>query len=184
MLDLCVLCLGRSVIIRVQLSATPWTVARQATLSMGILQARTLEWIAILSSRGSFQLRDWTQVSCIASRFFTIWATREVILQVSWEVLVERGWAFHQKTWVDSQPSKHTCWMILSRAGSCLLSEKTKRGKIWSFIHSFGKYLLSTRESPVNNLHNKYQPHRDQILVGERVGYKKWCLWRSNIFFF
>ena len=58
MLDLCVLCLGRSVIIRVQLSATPWTVARQATLPMGILQARTLEWIAILSSRGSFQLRD------------------------------------------------------------------------------------------------------------------------------
>ena len=37
---------------------TPWSVARQATLSMGILQARTLEWIAILSSRGSFQLRD------------------------------------------------------------------------------------------------------------------------------
>ena len=25
--------------------ATPWTVARQAPLSMGILQARTLEWL-------------------------------------------------------------------------------------------------------------------------------------------
>ena len=29
------------------------------------------------SSRGSSQLRDRTQVSCIAGRFFTVWATRE-----------------------------------------------------------------------------------------------------------
>ena len=27
--------------------------------------------------QGSSQSRDWTWVSCIASRFFTIWATRE-----------------------------------------------------------------------------------------------------------
>ena len=32
---------------------TPWTVAHQATLSMGILQARILEWVAISFSRGS-----------------------------------------------------------------------------------------------------------------------------------
>ena len=43
----------------------------------GILQARILEWVAFPSSRGSFQPRDWTQVSSIAGRFFTIWATRE-----------------------------------------------------------------------------------------------------------
>ena len=47
---------------RVQLFATPWTVARQAPLSMGILQANIPEWVAIPSSRGS-QPRDWTQVS-------------------------------------------------------------------------------------------------------------------------
>ena len=29
------------------------------------------------SSRGSSQSGDWTQVSCIASKFFTVWATRE-----------------------------------------------------------------------------------------------------------
>ena len=43
----------------------------------GILQARILEWVAIPSSMGSSQTRDWTQVSCITGRFFTIWATRE-----------------------------------------------------------------------------------------------------------
>ena len=37
----------------------------------GILQARILEWVAIPFSRGSSQPRDWTQVSCTASRFFT-----------------------------------------------------------------------------------------------------------------
>ena len=43
----------------------------------GILQARILEWVAIPFSRGSSQPRDWTQVSHIAGRFFTSWATRE-----------------------------------------------------------------------------------------------------------
>ena len=43
----------------------------------GILQARILEWVAILFSRGSSQPKDWTQVSHIAGGFFTVWATRE-----------------------------------------------------------------------------------------------------------
>ena len=43
----------------------------------GILQARILERVAFPFSRGSSQPRDWTQVSCIASEFFTSWATRE-----------------------------------------------------------------------------------------------------------
>ena len=53
-------------------SVTPRTVALQAPLSMGILQAGILEWVAMLSSRGSSQPRDRTQVSIIVGRFFTI----------------------------------------------------------------------------------------------------------------
>jgi len=45
----------------------------------GIIQAWILEWVAILFSRGSSWPRDWTQVSCIAGRPFTIWATKESI---------------------------------------------------------------------------------------------------------
>ena len=37
----------------VRLFVTPWTVAHQTPLSMGFLQARTVEWVAISSSRGS-----------------------------------------------------------------------------------------------------------------------------------
>ena len=41
-------------------------------------QARILRWAAISFSRGSSQPRDRIHVSCIAGRFFTIWATRAV----------------------------------------------------------------------------------------------------------
>ena len=44
----------------------PWTIARQAPPSMGILQASILEWVAIPSFRGSSQSRDQTQVSSIS----------------------------------------------------------------------------------------------------------------------
>ena len=39
-------------------SVIPWTVAHQASLSMGILQASILEWAAMPSSRGSSQPRE------------------------------------------------------------------------------------------------------------------------------
>ena len=44
-----------------------------------ILQARILEQVAIPFSKGSTWPRDWTQVSCTADRFFTIWAAREAL---------------------------------------------------------------------------------------------------------
>ena len=67
-------------------SATLWTATCQAPLSLGIPQARILEWVASallqenLSDPG-IGLRDRTQVFCIAGRFFTIWAVREAQMQ-------------------------------------------------------------------------------------------------------
>ena len=49
---------------RVGLCLTPWTIALQAPLSMGILQARILVWVAMPSSRRSYPPRDGTHVSC------------------------------------------------------------------------------------------------------------------------
>ena len=42
-----------------------------------ILLARILEWVAIPFFRGSPQSRGQIWISCMAGRFFTIWATRE-----------------------------------------------------------------------------------------------------------
>ena len=52
-------------------------IAYQAPLSIGIFQAKVLEWVAISCSRGSSRPRDQTWVFSIADRCFTIWATRE-----------------------------------------------------------------------------------------------------------
>ena len=50
----------------------PWTVAHQAPLSMGILQAIIPEWVSLPSFRGSSQPRYQTQVSYIADRCFLL----------------------------------------------------------------------------------------------------------------
>ena len=56
---------------------TPLTVAHKAPLFMGIPQARILKWVDMPFSKRSCQPRDQTQISHIASGFFTIWDTRE-----------------------------------------------------------------------------------------------------------
>ena len=65
-----VLSLPAQLLSHVWLFVTPWTVACQAPLSMGILQARILEWVAIPFSRGSSPPRDWTHFCffCIGRR--------------------------------------------------------------------------------------------------------------------
>ena len=58
-----------------------------------IFQARVQEWVAISFSRGYSQLRDRTQVSHIAGKFFTTWATRKVqrIQSIGQKVLPDLG---------------------------------------------------------------------------------------------
>ena len=57
-----------------------------------IFQTRVLEWVAISFSRESSQTRDWTQVSHIVGRRFTIWATREV--EHNWVVFFNNNLTF------------------------------------------------------------------------------------------
>ena len=64
-----VLCCA-SLLSRVHLFVTPWTIARQAPLSMGILLASILEQAAMPPSRGSSQPRDSILVSHVAGGFF------------------------------------------------------------------------------------------------------------------
>ena len=67
----------------VQLFVMLWTIACQGPLSMVIFQVRTLEQVAMPSSRGSSRLRDQTHifyVSCIGRRFFTTSAPGKPLL--------------------------------------------------------------------------------------------------------
>ena len=56
----------------------------------GILWARILEWVAIPFSRESSWPRDQTCVSCIADEFFSVWVTKEALLD-TYCVLIQ-GW--------------------------------------------------------------------------------------------
>ena len=83
----------------------------------GILQERILEWIAIPFSRVSPQLWDQTWVSCIAGRFFTLWATREahIILKIY------LGWFTGKKTRRNSgTDTNHIKYVLVQRSRTAL----------------------------------------------------------------
>ena len=65
--------------------AVPWVLMHSVvssdskfTILKTEVSPRTLEWVAYAFSSRSSQPRNWTRVSCIAGRFFTNWAIREV----------------------------------------------------------------------------------------------------------
>ena len=99
----------------------------------GIFQARVLEWVAISFSRGSSWPRDRTQISCIAGRCLTIWATRKAreghsnpLQYSSLENPMDRGaWAtVHRVTkshrWLKSLSTHKRNIQIRSVTQSCL----------------------------------------------------------------
>ena len=85
----------------------------------GILQERILGVGCHSLLQGSFWPRDWTQVSCIAGRFFITWVTRESLLVLWW--------------------SPNTCHIYLSYNKYNLFSQKThlinkQLVKMYSFV--------------------------------------------------
>ena len=72
----------------VQLCATLWTVAIGSSVQR-ILRVKILEWVAMLSSKGSSWPRDCTCVSCIAGGFFNCWATSETQIHVVIQVQIK-----------------------------------------------------------------------------------------------
>ena len=64
----------------------------------GILQARILEWVGILFSRGSSWPRNQTQVSWVAGGFFTIWASREAQHKAQYKAnMLEKEFVIREK---------------------------------------------------------------------------------------
>ena len=70
--------------------------SRPGSSAHGILQARILEWVVVFFSRGPSQLKDRIQISCLAGRFFTFWATREAL---TWRALDSNLTLLWLKVW-------------------------------------------------------------------------------------
>ena len=81
---------------KVKVTQSHWTLCDPIEYTVhGILQARIVEWVTVPFSRGSSQPRYGTQVSRIAGRFFTSWATREAQIrsdQISHSVMSDSLW--------------------------------------------------------------------------------------------
>ena len=73
------------------LFVTPWTVAHQAPLSMGVPRQKNTAVGNISSPRGSSWLRDWTQVSCIGRRILYHWATWQAHVFINQANLSKKG---------------------------------------------------------------------------------------------
>ena len=99
----------------------------------GILQAGILEWVAIPFSRGSSWPRDQTWVSCTVGRFFTIWATKSMVI--------------HKGPWLQGAPSRSQfenreilhlrSWNSFSLHGHCLV-HLFKKCFFWFFFYYSG----------------------------------------------
>ena len=119
--------------------------ACQAPLSMGILQARILEWLAIPSSTGFSQPRsnwDRTQISHTAGRFFTIWATREVHEYWRGQPIPSRG------------SSQHRNWTRMSCITGGFFTEwATREAPIFALWDS-GKWAELRPVSSISSIHS------------------------------
>ena len=87
----------------------------------GILQASIVKWGAVPFSRRSSQPRDWTQVSCIAGGFSTMWATREDlhVRQTLHFQHVLRSKGSYRWPSLPSSPATRATWRLQHHTASC-----------------------------------------------------------------
>ena len=126
----------------------------------GIFQARVLEWVAISFSKGSSRPRDWTQVSRIAGRHFTVWATSEVLFpqKVYWvtSFLKEPLWRAkmdflqkaNYKNLNKSNTKTHNITCFISNDCLCFFEHEQIDVYVLSLIYSgFHKNVISVTMS-------------------------------------
>ena len=96
-----------------------------------ILQARTLEWVAISSSRGSSWPKDWncvSGVSCIAGGFFTCWAMGEAAGHtLGWDIISPQKRSLKRSTCI---PVADSFW-CLAKLIQCFKFKKKKKKRQW-----------------------------------------------------
>ena len=100
---------------------------------------RVLEWVAYPFSRGSFQPRNPTGVSCIAGRFFTDWVTRDAKSSRIQQCVFFNVYTFFP-TWQSSNYLKHQLLTKcrLNNFGHGIFYLTMMESIEWAFL---GKYI-------------------------------------------
>ena len=73
----------------VRLFCDPMDYSPPASSVHGISQTTILEWVAISSSRGSSQPRDWTHIFCIGRQILYHLATREALFYMLGDLILD-----------------------------------------------------------------------------------------------
>ena len=109
----------------------------------GILQARILECIAIPFSRGTSQPRDRTLGSCIAGRFFTIWAPGKFFFVYGFSLIVVahsvKNLPAMQENWVQSLGWEDTLEKGVYLFQYSCLENSVDRGAWQATVHGVAK---------------------------------------------
>ena len=112
----------------------------------GIFQTRVQKWLVISLSKGSSQPRDWTRVSRIAGRRFTIWATRGTLLSfliVEPKFMTYKPFTFQRKEWLTAK----WCDGVEIYLLRCILVDKFPIGTV-----NQTNVLISKRQTDVNDV--------------------------------
>ena len=118
----------------------------------GIFWARILEWVAVSFSRGSFWPRDWTQVSRIVGRHFTVWATKTKLSKQSTKSPAQQSPFLSTLTWVWSRAQgpagltsqQHRCSLVVALSLSCVWLSSTPR----TAAHHASLSITNSRSPP------------------------------------
>ena len=105
----------------------------------GILQAKILEWVAILFSRGSSQHRNQTRVSHTSGRFFTIWDTDYTLIIIIKKLLSSRifgvGFLGHKSAFSPGFLSaEYSSLFFFFLTNTCLLSIGFWEVSRWTWV--------------------------------------------------
>ena len=129
----------------------------------GIFQAKILEYIAILFSRGSSQPRDWTQVCWTEGRLFTSWATRvSSNMQGTSAVMEAELLGRAQVEWICIINTYTDSWI------TCLVSFGKEQSKIFSWWkHNLQKIWLEINQ--LLSISNLNRTRKRKIPVNYRL---------------
>ena len=138
-----------------------------------ILQARILEWVAIPFSKGSSRPRDRIWVSCIAGRFFTIWAKHTQGTRKIPFLLLELGSTLAS---LDLGHVGKKSWVCLLVRGTHKRSRGRRRRQ--DTAHLFGlrpTFATCRRQKPAGDRHSHKQENvRGQVWTMEKVQQEEW----------
>ena len=144
---------------------SPWV----SSVPRGFSKARILEWVVLSSSRGSSQPRDQTQVSRIAGRFFTFWATKEAERRLSTKELMFPNCGAGEDSWESL--GQHGDQTSQSQRKSTL------NWKDWCWSWSFSSLATWCKELT----HWKRPWCWERLKAGEEVGDRRQDGWMASL---